>query len=209
MMPTSHPAGSGHQELPLHQSVLRALRKRGIYCEPSVTVEHQHLAKRYVLRGTECGGAVADMGRACAFVSGRGAPLPWLQTIDSVSVNGRHAVFVAEEMVRLEMLRVGTTCNLVVSRLRLSVQAALPRPKIVSRILFRGHDGTLPVDLWKPEQRSNRGSIVPTFYTRSGELLALPTPFADAIRRLTDKVCCLGCRHVHVGVCPAVKEMSL
>lgn len=207
MMPTSHPAGNGRHELPLHQSVLRALRKRGIYCEPAVTVEHQHLAKRYVLRGTECGGAVTDMGRACAFVSARGSPLPWLQTIDSVTVNGRHAVFIAEEMVRLEMLRVGTTCNLVISRLRLSA-AARTRPTVVSRILFRGHDGTLPVELWKPEHRPHR-RIVPNFYTRSGELLALPTAFADAVRQLTDKVCCLGCRHVHVGVSPAVREVSL
>jgi len=54
--------------LALPASVLSALQKRGIYCTPGISLEHQHLAKRYVLRGVESGGAVSDMGRACAFV---------------------------------------------------------------------------------------------------------------------------------------------
>jgi len=91
--------------LALPASVLRALQKRGIYCIPGISLEHQHLAKRYVLRGVESGGAVSDMGRACAFVSPNGDPLPWLQLIDSIAVNGRHAIFLAESLVRVEILR--------------------------------------------------------------------------------------------------------
>src|SRR5580698_5904504 len=78
--------------LVLPTSVLRALQKRGIYCTPGITLEHQHLAKRYVLRGVESGGAVSDMGRACAFVSPDGDPLPWLRSLDSIAVNSRHAI---------------------------------------------------------------------------------------------------------------------
>ena len=54
---------------------LRALEKRGIYCQSSVSIEHQHLARRYVLRATESGGAVADMGRYCAYLDADGTPL--------------------------------------------------------------------------------------------------------------------------------------
>src|SRR6516164_2860098 len=50
--------------LSLPRSVLRALHKRGINCQPAVSLEHQHLANRYVLRGVESGGAVSDVGRA-------------------------------------------------------------------------------------------------------------------------------------------------
>jgi hypothetical protein len=42
--------------------ILGHLSSAGIYCRPTVSIEHQHLAKRYVLRGVECGGAVADLG---------------------------------------------------------------------------------------------------------------------------------------------------
>src|ERR1700736_743823 len=82
--------------LALPPSVLKALQKRAIYCTPGISLEHQHLAKRYVLRAVESGGAVSDMGRACAFVAVDGAPLPWLQSLNSIAVNGRHAIFLAE-----------------------------------------------------------------------------------------------------------------
>jgi hypothetical protein len=82
--------------LVLPASVLKSLQKRGIYCTPGISLEHQHLAKRYVLRAVESGGAVSDMGRACAFVAENGTPLPWLQSLNSIAVNGRHAIFLAE-----------------------------------------------------------------------------------------------------------------
>lgn len=42
--------------------ILKQLRNVGIYCQPTISIEHQHLAKRYVLRGVESGGAIADLG---------------------------------------------------------------------------------------------------------------------------------------------------
>src|ERR1700721_2082722 len=97
--------------LALPASVLRALQKRGIHCTPGISLEHQDLAKRYVLRGVESGGAVSDMGRACAFVSPEGNPLPWLQSLDSIAVNGRHAIFLAESLGRVEMRALGRTAG--------------------------------------------------------------------------------------------------
>ena len=81
--------------LSLPQQTLHALEKRGIYCQSSVSIEHQHLAQRYVLRGVESGGAVSDMGRYCAYLDADGNPAPWLQQIDSISGNGRHAIVIA------------------------------------------------------------------------------------------------------------------
>src|SRR5580693_7023559 len=101
--------------LVLPSSVLKALQKRGIYCTAGISLEHQHLAKRYVLRAVESGGAVSDMGRACAFVAENGTPLPWLQSLNSIAVNGRHAIFLAESMVRLEMLRSVQTYELAIT----------------------------------------------------------------------------------------------
>src|SRR5438067_496892 len=67
--------------LTLPEATLRALRKRGIYCQSFLTLEFQSQLRRYVLRGTESGGAVADMGRYSAFLNSSGEPLPWLQPI--------------------------------------------------------------------------------------------------------------------------------
>ena len=188
--------------LALPASVLRALQKRGIYCTPGISLEHQHLAKRYVLRGVESGGAVSDMGRACAFVSPEGDPLPWLQSLDSIAVNGRHAIFLAQNLVRVEMLRTVRTCELAVTLHSLSHMPSHNRPEVASAPLFRGRDGVLPIDLWKDEHRALRGKLTPVFYNRAGEPRHLPQRFEEAIKKVTAAVCCIGCKHSHVGVPP-------
>lgn len=192
--------------LALPPGVLKALQKRGIYCTPGISLEHQYLANRYVLRGVESGGAVSDMGRACAFVAEDGSPLPWLQSIHAIAVNGRHAIFLAESMVRLEMLRSVHALELAITLHTLSSAPDRRRPEIASKLLFRGRDGVLPVDLWKEEHRKIRGELTPNFYSRSGEALPLPPRFEEGIRRITAAVCCIGCKHTHVGVPPAAKE---
>jgi hypothetical protein len=195
--------------LSLPRAVLNALHKRGIYCQPGISIEHQNRANRYVLRGVESGGAVSDVGRACAFVSREGSPLPWLQRIDSVGVNGRHAIYLADNFVRLEMLRVGRTCDLIVTLHTLSYSTTGARPSIVSKLIFRECDGTLPVDLWKREHQAQRGNLAPIFYSRGGEAMQLPQTFEAAITKLTACVCCLGCKHSHVGRPPsATGEIS-
>jgi len=188
--------------LALSDNILKALQKRGIYCTPGVSLEHQHLAKRYVLRGVESGGAVSDLGRWCAFVSPDGDPLPWLQSLDSIAVNGRHAIFLAETLVRVEMLRTVRTCELAITLHTLSRAPTRNRPEVASTLLFRGRDGVLPLDLWKDEHRAARGTLTPIFYNRAGEVLHLPQRFEEAIRKVTAAVCCVGCKHVHVGVPP-------
>ena len=200
------PASSRHAlyGLALPSNVLRALQKRGIYCTPGVSLEHQHLARRYVLRGVESGGAVSDMGRACSFVAEDGSPLPWLQPIHSIAVNGRHAILLAESMVRIEMLRSERTWELAITHHALSPVPERTRPQIVSKPLFRGRDGVLSVDLWKEENRGLRGKLAPVFYSRAGEALPFPPLFEEAIRKTTAAVCCVGCKHTHVGVPPMV-----
>jgi len=188
--------------LALPASVLRALQKRGIYCTPGISLEHQHLAKRYVLRGVESGGAVSDIGRVCAFVSQEGDPLPWLQSLDSIAVNGRHAIFLAESLVRVEMLRTVRTCELAITLHTLSHVPGRIRPEVASTLLFRGRDGVLPLDLWKDKHRVLQGKLTPIFYNRAGEVLHPPQRFEEATRKVTAAVCCVGCKHSHVGVPP-------
>jgi len=188
--------------LSLPAGVLKALHKRGVYCAPGVSMEHQHLGGRYVLRGVESGGAVSDMGRACAFVAPDGSPVPWLQSLRSLAVNGRHAIFLAESLVRLEMLRSLQSYELVITSHTLVYVPQRRRPEIATNLVFRGKDGLLPFDLWKEKHRALRGMVSPTFYDRAGEVIQLPRQFEDAVRELTGAVCCIGCQHTHLGIPP-------
>jgi hypothetical protein len=189
--------------LPLPQQTLRALEKRGLYCQPGVSIEHQHLARRYVLRGVESGGAVADMGRYCAYLDADGNPAPWLQQIDSISGNGRHAVVISPELVRIEMLRIGHTYELAITRLWLKSEKGHTRPAIATAPLFRSHQGTLAVELWNAKHKALRGIVAPVFYTAAGEMLNLPDRFDEATRKIAGAVACLGCKHTHIAVAPA------
>src|ERR1700739_2049148 len=91
------------QGMRLPQIVLKRLRDAGIYCQPTLSIEYQNVAKKHVLRGVESGGAVAALGAYASFVGERGAALAWLQRVDSIGVNGVHAVLVAPVLIRLEM----------------------------------------------------------------------------------------------------------
>lgn len=192
-----------HRELLARQGlrfpaiILRHLRSAGIYCQPMVSIEHQHLAKRYVLRGVESGGAIADLGAYCSFTDEQGSALTWLQRVDTVGVNGVHAIVVAPVLVRIEMLRVERTYDVLITRHSLQTTAPRQRPRLESSIVFHGRRGTLEMELWGKD-RAFCGAVSPAFYSRSGESLAVPDEFQDAVRRLSAAVCCVGCRHCHV-----------
>ena len=195
--------GLDHRELLARQGlrfpaiILRRLRGAGIYCQPTVSIEHQHLAKKYVLRGVESGGAVADLGAYSSFTDERGNPLAWLQRVDSVGVNGVHAVVVAPALVRVEMLRVRRTYDVLITRHSLQPDGTGQRPRLESCILFYGRRGTLEMELWGKDG-AFRGAVCPAFFSRSGEPLPVPEEFQDAVTRISAAVSCVGCRHCHL-----------
>ena len=94
------------------------LKERGIFAHSPVSLEHQHLAKRYVVRGLESGGAVGDLGRYVTFAREDGQPIECLHPVEAIGVNGFHAVVVAPVLVRIEMLRKGRTYELLITQHR-------------------------------------------------------------------------------------------
>ena len=185
------------QGLRLPPITLEGLRTAGIYCQPSVSIEHQHLAKKYVLRGVESGGAVAEVGAFASFVDEQGNALPWLQRVDSIGVNGVHAIVVAPVMIRVQMLRIERTYDLLITRHQLAKSGDSQRPRLESSILFYGRRGGLEMELWGKDA-AFCGTVSPVFYTRAGERVVLPNDLQDAATRITSAVCCLGCRHCHL-----------
>jgi hypothetical protein len=195
------------QGLRLPQIVLKRLRDAGIYCQPTVSIEHQSLTKKYVLRGVESGGAVAVLGSYSSFVGEGGQTLAWLQRVDSIGVNGVHAIVVAPVLLRLQMLRIERTYDLLITRHALTDSAGGKRPKLESSILFYGRRGGLEMELWGKNQRFS-GTVCPAFYTRAGEVISFPRAFQAAATRMTAAVCCLQCRHCHLLSPRGVSELT-
>lgn len=180
----------------LPRYVLGVLRRRGIFAQPSVRVEHQHLAKRYVVRGLESGGAVGDVGHYVTFAREDGQPLEYLHPVESISVNGLHSVVLAPSMVRIEMLRKARTYELLITQHRPQSVLDCKKLALESKILFRGIHGRLELDLVGPD-KIRAGSVVPTFYSLAGEPMGIPKRFRGAVRAVTQAVNCTGCSHCH------------
>jgi hypothetical protein len=149
------------------------LQQTGIFCDPSVSIEYQYLAKQHVLRGRESGGAAGHTGAYCGFVDSHGEPLSWLSRVETVGRNGIHAVAVAPELVRIHAFRNGQTYELLVTHHELPLESS-------------------------NEEIDQQSAPLPLFCTRSGEPLAIPEIFRNGVFRTVTGTRCSGCRHCHV-----------
>ena len=195
---------SGALGLRLSRQALRVLKERGIFAHSPVSLEHQHLAKRYVVRGLESGGAVGDLGRYVTFAREDGRPIECLHPVEAIGVNGLHAVVVAPVLVRVEMLRTGRTYELLITQHRPGATNDGKQPLLETRLLFRGIHGRLDLDL-SEKDKDKAGTVLPTFYSRAGEEVRIPKRFRPVVRAIVGAVHCNGCFHCHY-VRPAQKE---
>jgi len=172
------------------------LKDRGVYAHSVVSVEHQQLAQRYVLRGLESGGSAGDVGRYVTFADEDGQPLEYLHPVEAIGVNGLHAVIISAAFVRVDMLRKGRTYELLITRHLLSSVTDGRRPQLETGILFRGIHGRVELDL-SGKDKAQAGNVVPTFYSLAGEVIAIPEKFLPLVRATTKGVNCTGCTHAH------------
>ncbi len=180
----------------LPRSAVRKLAEVGIFAKAVVSLEHQHLARRYVIRGIESGGAIEGIGHYVTFCDEDGEPRSWLHPLDSVGVNGVHAVVIAPTLVRVEMFRRGHTYDLLITRHAPGPVEDRKRPVLESKVLIRAHDGYLALDLVK-EHKNQRGSVMPTFHSRGGEPLPVPAKFEAVVMAVVHGCACVGCFHPH------------
>jgi len=178
--------------LRLPPPTVKRLGESGIFARPEVSLEYQSLTKRYVVRGVESGGAVAELGRYVTFAGDGGEQISWLQPIDSLAVNGVHAVVVAPVFTRVEMFRMGRTYELVITKHRPSAVQNGNRPKLLAEEVFRGANGYLGLELWGKD-KALAGTVLPQFFTRAGEEIAIPAEFVPAAKALTSAVNSIGC----------------
>jgi hypothetical protein len=182
--------------LTLSRRALRRLNEVGVFAQAQVSLEHQHLAKRYVVRGIESGGAVRELGRYVTFCGPDGEPLPCLHPIDAVGVNGVHAVVVAPVLVRIEFFRAGRTWQLLITKHQPKGVENGRRPPLENSVVFRGVNGFL--DGWGPGKKYHPvDSVVPQFWSRGGEKVEIPSIFAAAVAACGRGVMCIGCSHTH------------
>lgn len=171
---------------PLHLNLprraLRRLEEVGIYCRTEVSLEYQQQAKRYVMRGTESGGAIRELGRYITFTGPEGEPLEQLHPVDSLGANGVHAVVVAPVLVKVDIFRYQRTYQLLLTKHQPAEVSDGRRPGLISQEIFRGTDGYLGLEL-HGEDKIKAGTVVPDFYSRSGEKIEFHASFRPWLRQ--------------------------
>jgi len=187
---------AGVTGIPLSRRALGVLKAVGIFAHPLVSLEHQHLAQLYVIRGVESGGATRDVGRYVTFAGEQGEQLSYLHPVEAIAVNGIHAVVISPTLVRVDMVRKARTYELLITRHAPSTTQNGQRPTLESTVLFRGFHGRIELDL-SGKDRSQAGSVVPTFYSLAGEITPVPEQFTRIVRASTLAVNCVGCAHSH------------
>jgi hypothetical protein len=187
---------NGALGLPLPRKALRVLKNAGIYAPAMVTLEHQHLAKRYVVRGLEAGGAIPDLGRYVTFAGPDGERIAYLHPVESIAVNGLHAVVIAPVLVRVDMLRKGRTYEVLISEHKPRESENGSRPELESTILFRGVHGRIELDL-AGKDKAQAGSVLPTFYSLAGEPIPIPKRLVGLLKAAVRGATCLRCTHSH------------
>jgi len=179
----------------------RRLQEVGVLCQPEVSLQYQTFAKRAVLRGVESGGAVKEIGRYVTFCDEKGERIPWLQPIDSVGVNGRHAVVIAPALVSIEVFRVRNTYDVLIVKYDVLQTTEGQRGRIEARALFRGRQGHLPLDL-TGDEKGMAGKIVPEFFNKAGERVEIPPEFVGVLKAAVRGANCVGCAHQHYLTAP-------
>ncbi len=199
---------TGATGLLLPRTAVRVLKDRGIFAHSPVSLEHQHLANRYVIRGVESGGAVGDVGRYITFAAENGQALEYLHPVEAIGVNGVHAVVIAPTLVRIDILRKACTYELLITQHGPGQPVNGQRPQLESKILFRGVHGRLELDL-AGKDKAQAGSVMPTFYSLAGEEIAVPKRLRQAVRAATKAVNCIGCAHCHYVRAPRKRNASI
>jgi hypothetical protein len=178
------------------------LRQIGIWCDPTLSVEHSTQAAQWRIRGKESGGAVAETGRYVGFCRDDGSALPWLHRVRNFVPNGIQAIVLAEHsLVRLEMYRYETSYDLLITHHRLHADNSRQRPQLWNETIFFARYGVIEWELWGKDQRY-RGAVAPRFLARNGDEIAIPDPYRLPVFKMVEGVTSTGCRQPHLLEAP-------
>ncbi len=189
---------------PERRRIERKLQDAGVFCQPQISLQYQTIAKRSVLRGVESGGSTRDIGRYVTFCDERGEPVAWLQPIDSVTTNGRHAIVIATSFLSVDVFRTRNTYDLLIAK-HTVIEAEGVRGRIESKVIFRGRQGYLPLELTRAE-KDMAGQILPEFFNKAGERMEIPLVFVSVVKAAVRGANCVGCTHQHYVTAPKLAD---
>jgi hypothetical protein len=159
----------------MHGKVSVELRRLGLDARPNITLVRQEKHKRWMIAGEEGGGCTGEVGHYIGFAGINTPGLAVSIPIQSLIPNTTQRRVISQEMVRAQLFRYGSSCDLLVTHHYLSAAKGESRPSMERRVLFLGKNGILAPDTKQP-----------VFFDHSGESIDFPKnliPLIQAVSR--------------------------
>ena len=148
----------------MHGKVIVELRRLALGARPNITLVHQEKHKRWMIAGEEGGGCTGEVGHYIGFAGILPLGLAVSIPIQSLIPNSTQRRVISQEMIRAQIFRYGSSCDLLVTHHYLAAGAKEDsRPSLERRVLFQGKNGILAP-----------GTKQPVFFDHAGEAVDFP-----------------------------------
>jgi hypothetical protein len=172
---TPNPPRNSGLGMTMNGKVIVELRRLGLGARPNLTPVFQQKHKRWMIAGEEGGGCTGEIGHYIGFAGVTPEGLTVSIPIQSFIWNTTLRKVVSQEMIRAQLYRYGTSCDLLVTHHYLAPAAKEgARPPMERRILFQGTDGILAPDTKQP-----------VFFDHAGEAVDFPKELIPLIQAVS------------------------
>src|ERR1017187_2393089 len=172
---TPEPLRNSGLGMTMHGKVIVELRRLGLGARPNLTPVFQQKHKRWMIAGEEGGGCTGEIGHYIGFAGVTPEGLTVSIPIQSLIPNSTQRRVISQEMIRAQLFRYGSSCDLLVTHHYLAPAAKEgARPPMERRILFQGKNGILAPDTKQP-----------AFFDHAGEAVDFPMELIPLIQAVS------------------------
>jgi len=172
---TPAPTRNSGLGMTMHGKVVLELRRLNLGARPNLTPVFQQKHKRWMIAGEEGGGCNGELGHYIGFAGVVPDPLAVSIPIQSLIPNSTQRRVISQEMVRAQLFRYGSSCDLLITHHYLAPASKEgARPPMERQVLFLGKNGILA-----PETKQ------PVFFDHSGEAIDFPKNLLPLIQAVS------------------------
>ena len=144
---TPEPPRNSGLGMTMNGKVIVELRRLGLGARPNITLVLQEKHKRWMIAGEEGGGCTGEIGHYIGFAGILPLGLAVSIPIQSLIPNSTQRRVISQEMIRAQLYRYGTSCDLLVTHHYLAAGAKEGLPSL------SGTSDSIPGQGWYPRPR--------------------------------------------------------
>jgi hypothetical protein len=111
---------------------------------------------------------------------------------------------IATSFISIDVFRMRNTYDLLIAQHRVA-EAGGARGRIESKVIFRGRQGYLPLELTGAE-KDMAGQILPEFFNKAGECMEIPPTLVAVVKAAVRGANCVACTHQHYVTAPKLTD---